>query len=253
MNHAEPKQNARYSPPGQAPERLSTTNMDVIENKHSPPDRLTGREKLFAAAYARTGNRVTAYKEAGYKWHDEQAKNKYVSQYVSIILRRPKVQREVERIRNELQAKRLAREEFSVDFVRDEHLRFAAKCEEKGDMTNATRNLEALGRSVGAYTDSASKLDITVKREFTEREKLEIDKLADIRILESITTPSKPMSELPGATISPKAGQGRRCLKRGSTLLKSVSRLRARNHPRKQETPFPIPDPITPKTAPMRE
>ena len=129
-----------------------------------------------------------------------------MSQYVSIILSRPKIQREVERIRNELQAKRLAREEFSVDFIRDEHLRLAVKCEEKGDMTNATRNLEALGRSVGAYTDSASKLDITVKREYSEREKAEIERLADLSILESITPPVKPTTDSSESTNASTGG-----------------------------------------------
>lgn len=85
-----------------------------------------------------------------------------------------------------------------------EHERILAL--EKGDVAAAIRASELQGKRLGAFTDSASKLDITIKREYSEREKLEAAKIAQMHFLESVT-PSKPMSELPGATISPKAGQ----------------------------------------------
>ena len=152
--------------------------MTVLE-KQSQPDKLTEREKRFCATYARTGNRVTAYKEAGYKWEEGGKSTKYMSQYISAILRRGKVRREIDRIQNELQERRLTRDEITADFIRDEHARLAKLAEEKGDLTNATRNLEAIGKMIGAYADQVSRMDINIRREWTPEELATINHIAD--------------------------------------------------------------------------
>lgn len=143
---------------------------------------LSDKEIKFVEVYAKTGNRVTAYKEAGYLYVEGESSAKLAPSYCGIILKRPKIQRALSVLKSEKKAKQAAIDGFTVDYVRDEHMRFAAKCEKAGDMTNATRNLEALGRSVGAYGDNASRVDITVKREFTARERAEVDRIADILV-----------------------------------------------------------------------
>jgi len=60
------------------------------------------------------------------------------------------------RIKDEIiriDAKTAAKVDITVEYMQEEHTRLAKKCEDKGDMVNATRNLEDLGKMAGVYKE----------------------------------------------------------------------------------------------------
>lgn len=62
-----------------------------------------------------------------------------------------------------------------------EHQRLAKLAEDKGDLPTATRNIELLGKTIGAYTEN---IHTTTERqkELTEAEEEEARRLANIRL-----------------------------------------------------------------------
>lgn len=78
-----------------------------------------------------------------------------------------------------------AKSEDAMKFIRKEHLRFAILCELKGDMVNATRNLEGFARTHAGYTDNINTADTTKQRELSDKEKAEARRLAHIRLQEA--------------------------------------------------------------------
>lgn len=169
-------------------EEHSTSTVDPP----TKPDKYTQAQKDFIRIFAETDNKVTAYKQAGYKWDDGKGKRSNMVQYISQLLRRPKIQRGLALARAALKGKREEKESFDHAWVRDQHARLAKECETAGDRPSTFRHVEAIGKMCGAYGDNASRIDITVKREYSEREQAELEKLADMRILESVSKPSRP-------------------------------------------------------------
>ena len=167
--------------------------------------KLTQQQKNFIQEYRKHGIASKAYKDAGYVCERDGKEELWIRQNAYHVLHRPAVQEELRR----LEAKDAARDAYAIDYIREEHIRLMEKAEEKGDLTNATRNLEALGRTIGAYTDSVT-VDVTAVREYTETERRELKKMAQYMLGHGIGVDSEedvidakalpaPVSRGPGA------------------------------------------------------
>lgn len=142
---------------------------------------LNERQIKFVEVYAETGNAVTAYKEAGYLWQRDGQPQSWLTAKAGELALRPNVHAAIERIKTERTRQNDAQTLFTIDFIRAKHVELFKECRQVGDMTNATRNLEALGRTVGAYSDNLI-IDAGKVREFSEREQLEAQRLARLML-----------------------------------------------------------------------
>lgn len=138
---------------------------------------LTGKEQALIDHYCTDAenNGCKAFRMAGYstkgkKWRINAQK----------VLSKDYIKQAIAKRMAEIRAK----SEDAVIFLRTEHLRLATLCEQKGDMVNATRNLEGYGRTHGSYTDNLNTADTTKQAELTEQEKVEAKRLAGIRLKE---------------------------------------------------------------------
>jgi len=52
-----------------------------------------------------------------------------------------------------LRAKIRAKNEITIEYLRQEHERLKAKAEAKGDLATATRNMELVGKTIGGYSE----------------------------------------------------------------------------------------------------
>lgn len=182
--------------------------------------RLNAREEAFITEYAKTGNRITAWQNAGYKGVKDGKLKGWASEALQAILLRPHVATALAKLKSDLVAQRVDAERFTLEWLRHEHMRLAALAEASGDITNATRNLEAVGRTQGAYTDNMS-LDAGKLRAYTEAERLEARRLAGLLLAadasgaraelpiidaETVAEPIPAVQDAPGSTISDAVG-----------------------------------------------
>lgn len=138
---------------------------------------LTGKESALIHHYCTDANQngCKAFKMAGYstkgkKWRINAQK----------VLSKDYIKRAIAAKLAEIRAK----SENATEFIRQEHLRLAQLCEDKGDFVNATRNLEGYGRTHAAYTDVTKDVS-DQQKELTASEKAEARRLADIRLKEA--------------------------------------------------------------------
>lgn len=110
----------------------------------------------------------------------------------------------------------------SIEMVKSEHLRLMQVCEDAEDYPSATRNLECLGKTVGAY-DTTLHVDVTVKHEYDERLAIEASAVARIRLEDAgaaglgmvVRTVEAEVKSLPpasdnGAYVALGQGEGRK-------------------------------------------
>lgn len=143
--------------------------------------KLSTPRQTFIHEYLTNGaNAIAAYIAAGYADEDSLPKDKMQRRACSVL--------QGKAVRNALFEHENHRAELDslkhdriMEWVRLEHLRLAEKCEAAGDYTNATRNLEGVGRMLGAYTDGVS-VDVAAQRQYTEREALEAQRLARLML-----------------------------------------------------------------------
>lgn len=102
------------------------------------------------------------------------------------LLKLPKVQRAIVDIERAEKQRIEAQSLWKIEFVRSEHLRLMREAEGKGDLAVATRNLELIGKTIGAYTETG-RVDLAKVREFSDRERVEIQRITRILITHKTT------------------------------------------------------------------
>jgi len=123
--------------------------------------------------------RVAAYMAAGYSGHQNE-KSQYIA--ATKTLMHPLVKAEIERLTALREQTDAAQAAWDIDRIRAEHWRLAALAEARGDLATATRNIEGLARTVGAYRDG---IDISSERskQLTAQEAAEAERLARLLLL----------------------------------------------------------------------
>lgn len=76
------------------------------------------------------------------------------------------------------------KQSITAEYIQSEHLRLAKLAEEKGDIANATRNLENLGKTIAAYTDNVNQ-HIQEQESIEQAEQAEAKRIAAIRLRET--------------------------------------------------------------------
>lgn len=157
------------------------------------PRKLDKRQKKFKEVYLEHGDGVRAYTEAGYPTKDKLGKPvKFLHQRVYSVLNTSSMQHALAIHRTRAIERQQAHEQFSVDWIQRKHYNYADLCEAKGDMGNATRNVEDIGKTVGAYGDG--NIHLTVERQFSEQERLEAQRIGELLLL-SADAPAMMESE----------------------------------------------------------
>jgi len=144
----------------------------------------TPQQKKFAEYYFRHGIALKAYEQAGYKVKLENGENvPYLKQKAHQIVKSKGVQNALKVLEDNQQAK----DQYTIDFIRSEHLRYMELCEANGDMANATRNLEALGKTTGAYKDTLQ-IDSGKQKQLDELEYAEAKRISNMLLLDKLRT-----------------------------------------------------------------
>ncbi len=157
------------------------------------------KQQRFALIWTDPGvkgrNAITAYVESGYASLNRQGKpDKTLRVRAYSVLHTPSMQREISRILSLRTAKADARDNLTVDQVRHEHWKLYDLAMRRGmgedgadgeasssDLSVATQNLIALGKTVAAYVDR-TELDVGRQREYSELERAEALLLAKLRL-----------------------------------------------------------------------
>lgn len=92
--------------------------------------------------------------------------------------------------------------QVTLELVRKEHAKLMQEARSAGDLTNATRNLEALGRTIGAYEDRLG-VDITAARSYSKAEEDEARRIAAVRIGEELAARGQPRALPDEPTLRP--------------------------------------------------
>jgi phage terminase small subunit len=171
--------------------------------KRGPYRRWTELQEKFCLAYAdpnspSCGVALRSARIAGYG-------GSHVDVTACQLMKHPRILRRIEELKKDFGQRAALQNAVTLSLVQKEHARLAALAEGQGDLTNATRNLEALGRTIGAYSDSV-RVDIAKVREYTAQEQAEAKRLASIRLTELIALAPVPAS-LPVADAKAEAAR----------------------------------------------
>lgn len=143
--------------------------------------KLSHVQQAFLRAYLDNGgNAISAYQAAGYTPKGEQA-HEQLQRNASSVLHGQRVSQalfEHQRHQDELQR---LRDDRAVEWIVLEHERLMAAAEADGDLAVATRNLELIGRTRGAYSD-VQQVDVVARREYSEAEQAEARRLARLML-----------------------------------------------------------------------
>lgn len=129
------------------------------------------RIDIIAENYVTNGcNKSKALQAAGYSKSYSEHNGRY-------LFNKDKVTKAIAAKRAEIQAE----SKDKLALIRQEHLRLSILAEQKGDLVNATRNLEGYGKTYGAYMDVVK--DATEQqKELNEAEQAEARRLVDLRL-----------------------------------------------------------------------
>lgn len=167
-------------------------------------NKLRPQQQRFLDSYLETGNAATAYRKAGYVQDRKGVTQIWLQQRASQVLNRPSVQHALMLAKQETKQ----RNEVTLDWISDQHIKLMDASLAVGDRQTATRNLELLGKMVGAYSEQ---LNITTdqRKEYTEREQAEMKRISTILLtqpqlpildavptaLDAAATPLDPLAE----------------------------------------------------------
>jgi phage terminase small subunit len=149
------------------------------------------RQRLCEVLH-RTGNRTTAYKEAGY--NADKGKTS-IAQRVSRILQSPAVKAELARLKRVDSETRLACDMWDLDRLRAEFVRLRDLAETAGDLSTATRAVEDIARTMGAFSDVLT-LDTNKMRVYSEAEQAEARRLAALSLLSGEIADALPVIDV---------------------------------------------------------
>lgn len=137
---------------------------------------LTDKQLVFCQIYMQELNANKALKAAGYCQNSRGLGKR--------LLTSPKIKRALKWLRE----KHSAKAEITMDVIRAKHLDIYDKAIAVGDLTNANRAVEGLGKTIGAYTDRVhfdGPPQVTIKRDIKPNDAIEaeFDEIPDIPAL----------------------------------------------------------------------
>lgn len=153
----------------------------------SPEHRkLNDKQEKFVQAYVDGGgNTIQAYRDAGYCCIKDGIESKWIKGRAYSVLRSINVQAAIQKIKGRRDLEDEAEKKFSLDWLRAQHMELLAKALEGNDLNNAFKNVEAIGRTSGLYTDT-TRIDLGEQLQLTEHQALEAKRLAEILVSQSI-------------------------------------------------------------------
>ena len=154
---------------------------------------LTDKQERFAQYRSEDMDKVTAYKQAGYRWEDTLKGRHWASRYIYSLSKHAGIVKRISELTQERKEKAEDIREIGVDWVRSKHREYMKLCIAKQDYANATRNLELFGKTYGVYRDRLT-VDVDELREFSEAQRIDAKRIATI-LLES--QPIDAQLELP--------------------------------------------------------
>jgi len=159
--------------------------------------RLSVKAKAFLLEYFKSGNAVKAYQDAGYvTGKDEVEEVRLRRRAYSVLKGRRVSDARLEHARHSEELEE-ARKQYQLDWIVSEHERLMKVAEIAGDLATATRNLELIGRTRGAYADVVQ-VDAGRRRDYTEAERIEARRIAGLLIQgEGTNPPSTPSPPSP--------------------------------------------------------
>jgi len=121
------------------------TTKTTIKPQITDKPRLTWKQQRFIDEYiTNNGNATLAARLAGYNGSDN---------YLAVVggqnLRKYHIKAAIDEKKAELSKK----SELTILSQQQAHARLARLAEEKGDLATATRNIELIGKTIGAYAD----------------------------------------------------------------------------------------------------
>lgn len=138
---------------------------------------LTTKAKLYVAEYVQHGNTLKAYRNAGYARGKQEADLERHKAAAYQIRKGKHVRQALVEHADHRADLAQAKKDYALDWIVSEHERLMGLAEVKGDLAVATRNLELIGRTRGAYADVVVG-DVVARREYSEAEEIEGRRLA---------------------------------------------------------------------------
>lgn len=152
-------------------------------NQDGSLKKLTPKQKAFVENYRETGSALTAYKAAGYRWERDGKPMKYLQQRAYQVLRAGSVSMALTGLVERQVRETEARKQWAIEHIVEKHMFLMDLALSKGDLTVATRNLELIGKTRGAYIEGVA-INITHEREFSDREQRDARRLGALLLLD---------------------------------------------------------------------
>ena len=145
---------------------------------------LTARQMAFVLNYATIGSETyhNGRKSAIAAGYSEKS----AGSTASLMLRRESTLTKIADLEAQQLAQQAATAGFKLAWLQGEFARLAKKAEMEGSLSEARANLEALGKTMGAFKDNIS-VDVAERQQYTEREQLEGRRLARMLIMSNPT------------------------------------------------------------------
>ncbi|KKK49571.1 hypothetical protein LCGC14_3133740, partial [marine sediment metagenome] len=149
---------------------------------------LRPQQQSFLNTYLETGNAATAYRKAGYVTERNGVELPWLQAKASQVLTSPSMQTALAVAVKDRDTQRQAREEISVDWVRDQHIMLKDKALASGNLLVATNNVIAIGKMNGAYTENLS-ITTEQRKEYDELERTEMKRISAHLLQKALPTP----------------------------------------------------------------
>lgn len=130
------------------------------------------KQKKFVENYIKTGNGTQAAIDAGYS-------NKTAYSMANENLKKPEIKQKIDARTAEIAAKTT----WTIERLVKKHENLIAQAEAKGDLSTATANIVAIGKTIAAYSERTINID-DAKTYIEANKRAEAEKIAKIRLLQ---------------------------------------------------------------------
>lgn len=209
---------------------------------------LRPKEQTFVQVLYETGDKIKAAQAACLSGLVNGQLTSTGRSAICRMLQRPRVVAALDRLRHSQEAA----DRFTLDWLRAEHIRLAKEAEKAGDLTNCTRNLEAVGRTMGAYSDTLS-IDTGRVKAYTELERLEARRLSRLLLESKVVAEQSGGAEPSASPDQAVPGQGQRQDGAGAAQDGPGSTITDQGQAQDRDRPRTHPDAIGSDCGQMRE
>lgn len=143
--------------------------------------KLTDKMQTFVTTFRREPDRVKAYLTAGYITDEHEYTQKQLYNKATQVLCGVRVKAELARLKANNLSEGDIQAEFTLDWVRRKHIEVYNLAVKKQDFATATRNVELIGKTFGAYNEANTITAIEIKQ-FAESDTLALQDLAALLI-----------------------------------------------------------------------